>query len=206
MAVDDCRFRLSLMKTQHQVSPQTPSREGEGREPRLGVDIGRVIIAGDGPDTSFVGGTDEEALRAPEVDGAVAAIARLVPQFGRRVWLVSKCGPRVQARTRLWLARQRFFERTGVPENNLLFCRTRPEKAPICLKLGITCFVDDRVDVLVSMAGIVPLRLLFGARTSPEAGVLPVAGWRQAESALAAASASRMPGVANAANPATETR
>ncbi|MFK5221766.1 hypothetical protein ACI3PI_10215, partial [Lactobacillus helveticus] len=49
---------------------------------RLGIDIGRVIIHGDGPDTSFVGaGTDEEALEAPAMDGALDTIARLVRCF-----------------------------------------------------------------------------------------------------------------------------
>ena len=34
-------------------------------EPTLGIDIGRVIIHGDGPDTSFIGATDDDAMRAP---------------------------------------------------------------------------------------------------------------------------------------------
>ncbi len=155
------------------------------REPRLGVDIGRVIIAGDGPDTSFIGGSEEEALRAPAMEGAFEALARLTARFEGRVWLVSKCGPRVEARSRLWLARHRFFETTGIRADNLRFCRRRPEKAPICAKLGITCFIDDRIDVLAAMAGIVPTRLLFGARAAQSPDVLPVVDWRAAERAAA---------------------
>ena len=30
-------------------------------KPTLGIDIGRVIIHGDGPDTSFIGATDDGA-------------------------------------------------------------------------------------------------------------------------------------------------
>jgi 5'(3')-deoxyribonucleotidase len=155
---------------------------------RLGVDIGRVIISGDGPDTSFIGGTDEEALRAPAIEGAFEALARLRARFAGRVWLVSKCGKRIEARTRTWLAHHRFFEVTGLDPQHLLFCRTRPEKAPICARLGVTCFVDDRLDVLASMEGIARTRLLFGANHSPDPRVTAVRDWSEVEAAILAAS------------------
>jgi len=154
-------------------------------EPRLGVDIGRVIIAGDGPDTSFVGGSEEDALRAPAIDGAFEVLTRLRESFHGRVWLVSKCGARVQARTRSWLEHQRFFGRTGIDPQHLVFCRARADKAPICAELGITCFVDDRADVLDAMQGAVGLRLLFGASVTTLHGVVPVVGWPAAEDVIA---------------------
>ena len=46
-------------------------------EPRLGVDIDRVIIHGDGPDTSFIDGSNDDALNAPAMSGAFQALARL---------------------------------------------------------------------------------------------------------------------------------
>jgi hypothetical protein len=95
-------------------------------------------------------------------------------------WLISKCGPRVQARTRLWLAHRRFFESTAIDAGHLLFCRSRPEKAPLAKGLGITCFVDDRTDVLAAMAGIVPHRILFGAELAPD-GVIAAGTWELAE-------------------------
>ena len=52
-------------------------KKNGAREPRMGVDVGRVIIAGDGPDTSFIGGSDDDATRAPEVVGAFEALTRL---------------------------------------------------------------------------------------------------------------------------------
>lgn len=151
--------------------------------PVLGVDIGRVIIAGDGPDTSFVSGSDAAAMRAPAMPGAFETLARLCHGFGGRVWLVSKCGPKVQARTRLWLDRHRFFQTTGIPYGQLRFCRERREKAPICAELGISLFVDDRLDVLQAMAGIVRHRFQFGA-TSAAIGVVPVPTWAAAEVAI----------------------
>jgi hypothetical protein len=155
--------------------------------PCLGVDIGRVIIAGDGPDTSFIGGSDEDAMRAPEMPGAIEALTRLRARFEGRVWLVSKCGPRIQARTREWLAARRFFERTGIEPAHLEFCRTRPEKAPICARLGVTCFVDDRWDVLASMAGIVPHRIHFGQSEARDASVAAAPGWREVEAIVSGA-------------------
>ena len=36
---------------------------------------------------------------------AFDAIARLVRSFGGRVWIVSKCGKKIEARSRMWLER-----------------------------------------------------------------------------------------------------
>lgn len=136
--------------------------------PQLGVDIGRVIIDGDhhpsGDDTAFLKGGTEEMLRTPPVDGVLDTLARLVRLFGGRVWLVSTCGPRVQHRTRQWLLHHRVYQHTGIPPSHVRFCRQQPDKAVHCAELAISHFVDDRVDVLVALAGIVPHRYLFGPR------------------------------------------
>jgi hypothetical protein len=150
----------------------------------LGVDIGRVIIHGDGPDTSFIGGSDADAMNAPPMAGVIESLTRLTALFEGRVWIVSKCGPRIQQRSRDWLAHHRFFEQTGIPKHQIRFCRKRPEKAPICLELGIGLFVDDRLDVLTAMAGVVAHRFLFGASSSPDSGVVAVPTWGAAESAI----------------------
>jgi hypothetical protein len=154
--------------------------------PVLGVDIGRVLIHGDGPDTSFIGGSEEDAVKAPPMEGALESLTRLSVRLGGRIWLVSKCGPKVQARTIRWLDHHRFFEATGIPAGQLRFCRERHEKAPICAKLGIRLFVDDRLDVLSAMQGVVPYRFQFGVMSAP-AGIHPVATWSDAEAAILAA-------------------
>lgn len=151
------------------------------QEPRLGVDVGRVIIAGDGPDTSFLGVSDDDAMRAPAMEGAFESLARLVALYEGRVWLVSKCGERVQQRTRRWLAHHGFFEATGLRQDRVRFCRERREKAPICAELRVTCFVDDREDVLAAMAGVVPTRILFGAHAARGAEIVPAPDWATAE-------------------------
>jgi hypothetical protein len=47
------------------------------------------------------------------------------------------------------------------------FCRKRPEKRDHAIALGLTHFVDDRVDVLQALRGVVPRLYLFGAQTGP---------------------------------------
>jgi hypothetical protein len=58
------------------------------REPRLGIDIGRVIISGDahpdGGDTAFFEGDEAMMLAIPEMPGAFEAIATLTRRFGGR--------------------------------------------------------------------------------------------------------------------------
>jgi hypothetical protein len=124
----------------------------------LGIDIGRVIIGGDGKDdTSFF---TNGFLLTPELPAAIDSIAKLAPLFDA-VYLVSKCGEKVQHKSKTWLYWNKFSERTGIPEENFRFCLTRPEKAPICKELGITHFIDDKLDVLDHMHGIVDHRYLF---------------------------------------------
>ena len=136
------------------------------RQPVLGLDIGRVIInAADSSgqaDTSFLSGSDEAALSTPASPGALEAIHELVAAFDGRVWLVSKCGPRIQQLTKRWLRRQRFHELTGVRQDRVLFCLKRPQKRDHCLAIGATHFVDDRLDVLQHLVGLVPHLYWFG--------------------------------------------
>lgn len=134
--------------------------------PKLGLDFGRVL-AGPGPvdsgeDTSFVGGSVDDALATPPFPGMFEVVPQLVERFGGRVWLVSKARSLTQHKTRLWLAHHNFFQRTGIAPDNLHFCHHRQEKALHCRKLGITHFVDDRLDVLGHLEGIVERRYLFG--------------------------------------------
>lgn len=161
------------------------------RQPRLGIDIGRVIINGPahphGGDTAFFTGDDATLLATPEVPGAVATIARLVTLFDGQVWLVSKCGPRVAQRTLRWLAGHGFHQRTGVPAEHVRFCRTRADKRLHCEQLALTHFIDDHPEVHAAIRGAVDHQYLFGARP----GVIPdhvcaVPTWAHAEQMIIA--------------------
>lgn len=147
---------------------------------RIGIDIGRVII---GPvvsgtaDTSFLGSRLQDALRTPPAEGSFEAIAELAPGF-EGVWLVSKCGPSVQEKTLAWLAHHHFYDRTGVPREHVRFCRKRPEKALHARELGLTHFIDDRLDVLEHLRPLVPHLYWFGEQDRPAPGwVVPVLRW-----------------------------
>lgn len=153
----------------------------------LGVDFGGVIqggaVVGGVEDTTFLTGGDEAAMATPEVPGAFLALARLTKDFEGRVWIVSKCGPRVEARTWAWLEHHDFFAATGIDPSHLRFCRQRSEKADRCRELAVSHFIDDRSDVLEHLAGVVAHRFLFGVRADavPE-GAVRVKDWEQAVS------------------------
>ena len=161
-----------------------------GREARLGIDIGRVIINGPshpGGDTAFFKGSEPVMLATPEMNGSVAAITRLTGLFSSRVWLISKCGTRVQDRTSRWLDHHCFFTRTGIPPGHLRFCRARAEKRIHCEELGLTHFVDDNPEVHDAIRGIVDYQYFFGPQQAPvpRYGV-HVPDWQHAEAAIAA--------------------
>lgn len=155
-------------------------------ENRLGIDIGRVIMApvlGGKADTSFLQGGLEQALRTPPSPGAFAAIATLVQACRRQAWLVSKAGPNVQRKTWLWLEHHDFYRHTGIKPGHVYFCLRREDKAAHCAALGITHFVDDRLDVLEHLRGVVGHRYLFGEQPADIAvpqGVVAVIDWARA--------------------------
>ena len=168
------------------------SQEAPATPPVLGIDIGRVLImAGDqdGPDTSFLGSSLEAAVHTPPYPGMFEVLPELVSAFAGRVWLVSKAFPKTQEKTRCWFARHRFFERTGIPDSNLIFCLRRDQKAQICQDKGITHFIDDRQDVLRHMSAAVPHRFLFGPQTTtvlPETDLTQVPTWHAVHRAMVA--------------------
>lgn len=137
----------------------------------IGIDIGRVIIGAVGSDgrvdTSFLSGGEEHAMRTPPSPGAFETIRALVAQNEGRVWLVSKCGKRIEDRSRRWLEHQDFFAKTGVSQDNLRFCKRRPDKAGHARDLALTHFIDDRVDVHRHLVDIVPNLYLFGVQDQP---------------------------------------
>jgi hypothetical protein len=151
--------------------PEAMNDTSTVRQPRLGIDIGRVIINGPahpgGGDTAFFSGDEATMLATPEMPDAFDVIARLVDRFDGRVWLVSKCGERVAQRSRRWLAGHHFHERTAVPVGHVRFCRTRPDKRVHCVELGLTHFVDDHPEVHAAIRGAVSHQYFFGPQRQP---------------------------------------
>ncbi|MFK3985694.1 hypothetical protein ACI2K4_35695 [Micromonospora sp. NPDC050397] len=162
------------------VGQQRPGRSrspyrgpGLTRPPTLGVDVGGVIVTlvDRDEDTSFFG---SRPLETPAVAGVFDALATLtVGPFAARVHLVSKAGPKVAANTRAWLTHHDFFDRTKIPAANLHFVRERADKSPVCQRLGVTHFVDDRLDVLAHLDTVEHRYLFLGgtAEQTPADGV-----------------------------------
>jgi len=86
------------------------------------------------------------ARRPPPAEGSFDVVRELVARSGGNAWLVSKCGPSVQKKTVAWLRHHGFHEHTGMPPDQVRFCLERREKAVHAKKLGLTVFVDDRLD------------------------------------------------------------
>ena len=76
---------------------------------------------------------------------------------------------------------------TGVPRDHVRFCRKRHEKADHAKEIGLTHFIDDRLDVLEHLRGLVPQLILFGER-QPETPpwVFGATDWRSVERWFAA--------------------
>ncbi len=158
---------------------------------KLGVDVGGVIIdavRNDNTDTSFL---SDNYLTTTAVPDAFNSLRHLVgSRFHENVFVVSKCGPVVEDKTRRWFTHHHFHERTGILEGHIRFCRKRPDKEPICKSIGITHFVDDRIDVLLYLSGTVPHLYLFNPEPQAieyahQRGIIPVTGWKEVLSALA---------------------
>jgi hypothetical protein len=147
------------------------------RQPRLGIDIGRVIIDGAshpaGGDTAFFHGDEATMLATPEMPGAIETIATLVSQVDGRVWLVSKCGPKIQAKTLRWLDAHDFYGRTGLSRDQVRYCRARADKRIHCVELELTHFVDDHPEVHEAIRGAVDHQYFFGPQRArvPSYGV-----------------------------------
>lgn len=122
----------------------------------LGIDIGNVITGDTDKSVLFT----DKYLEVPEIKGAFQSIKILYRYFSGRVYLVSKCREQVQNKTKHWLSHHGFYKATGVQEDNVFFCHKRHEKAPICERLGVTHFIDDRLEVLGYLK-TVPYKYLF---------------------------------------------
>jgi hypothetical protein len=130
---------------------------------KIGIDVGRVIIdsANEHTDKSFFG---ENFLKSTAVPEAFWSIAELCDHFKGEAYIVSKCGALIQKKTREWFRYHNFHVLTGLRPEHMHFCRERSDKAIICAELGITDFIDDRLEVLGYLLHPVQHRILFQGR------------------------------------------
>lgn len=128
----------------------------------LGVDLGGVVI-----DRIYSKGNlfyNDYFLLTSEIAGAIDAL-RLLREMGYEIFIVSKAdNNNFLNRTILWLEYQLFYERTGIDRDNVFFCEDRGKKALFCKENGITHLIDDRLEIIGSMVGVVPNLYLFRPR------------------------------------------
>jgi carboxypeptidase C (cathepsin A) len=125
----------------------------------LGVDIGNVIINNR---FNYLNTLDESGYAAlPEVDSAFDSLKTLNQYFSGEVYLISKCTPWAEEQILKWLEKHNFYSKTGVNKQHVHFVREKQEKDVICKKLGITHFIDDRLEVLSHMINSTPNLFLF---------------------------------------------
>lgn len=122
---------------------------------RIGIDIGNVIIAGDGDDTNFF---TDNWIETPENEGAWGSMLDL-KRAGHELHIISKCGPFIEDRSLKWLDKHAFGY--ALPLHRTHFVRKRHLKAPMAQALELDIFIDDRKDIIDSMQGIVTYPILF---------------------------------------------
>ncbi len=130
----------------------------------LGVDCGDVILnvwSGPIPDAM-------DSLRA-------------IVQSGRfeKVYIVSKAHPITRIIYLAWLSHLDFWNYTGIARRDLYFCLRHKDKAPICEKLGITHFVDDRFEVLSHLKTVPYRYALAPTKPHPFKDAIVVHSWKE---------------------------
>ena len=122
---------------------------------KIGIDIGNVIIGGEGADTQFF---TDNFLATPEVEGAWNSI-HVLRLAGFELHIISKCGLVVEAKSLRWLNTNAFTEL--IPLHRIHFVRKRSLKAPMAQALELDIFIDDREDIIETMQGVVEYPILF---------------------------------------------
>ncbi|CAE7910833.1 unnamed protein product, partial [Symbiodinium necroappetens] len=139
-----------LFLTMSADKPKAP-----GTQPRIGIDIGGVLTRQG--DRTYMGPLDEWDTTW-EADGALDAVGKIAQVFGpSNTFLVSKVSPGKSMHRRMeqWLHETMdFCEVTGVPKDNIVFVSAvsgTQGKGVVCERLGISHFVDDKIEVLKSV-------------------------------------------------------
>ncbi|MDX1959499.1 MAG: hypothetical protein SFU98_13050 [Leptospiraceae bacterium] len=117
---------------------------------KIGIDIGGVLINRDTDSEKLF--FSENFISTPEVRASIQCIKFLISKFSsENIYLISKCSKHIEEKTIEWLNHRYFFSETEFSRDNLIFCRTRIEKASIAEHLGLDAFIDDRFSVLEHM-------------------------------------------------------
>ena len=125
----------------------------------------------------------ERYLEVPLVPGVLGSLVRLRARFGSQVYLIST---NIRRRREALEILDKHGILHFVGHDRVVMCETDAGKADTCRELGISHFVDDRLEVL-ELLGTVARRYLFQSETdaaaSPAlpANVLRVSSWSAIE-------------------------
>lgn len=111
----------------------------------LGIDLGNTIIKN----------------RVPLPDAFRVIRLLIERRFRDRVVIVSRVNEEQEVRARAFVTSKAFVSEVGIPLERVHFCRKRDQKGPICKRLGITHFIDDRPEVMAFMPESVVHKILF---------------------------------------------
>jgi hypothetical protein len=132
--------------------------------PSIGVDLGNVII-----DHKNFGTTENYVLTQdynliPPVTNALEALRKLnESRFMDRVFIIYNASEIIDSKIFGWLNYNDFFRQTGIDKGHVLRSNTGRKKNLFCKNMQLTHFVDDRLEVLNCLMGLVPnLYLLNG--------------------------------------------
>ncbi|MDO8590699.1 MAG: hypothetical protein Q7R65_01835 [bacterium] len=115
----------------------------------LGIDIGGVLADRENiPNGAYrsLYNPDDSYLEVLPFPGALDVVDRLNKERFGKVYIVSQIAKTLEERSQNWLNQYGFHE--IIPVSQVHFCEERQQKRPICEKLGITHFIDDRLTVL----------------------------------------------------------
>lgn len=125
----------------------------------LVCDIGNVLVTRNPQQSEQWLDDPTHYLETAYVPGVAEVLRTLTKVVGpERAWLLSKCSPETERRTREFLE-QRFYAETGMRLDRVRFCRDRTGpagKAPIILdqlwdRNGPLLVIDDRAQILVDV-------------------------------------------------------
>ena len=119
-------------------------------------------------------------LDVPMVPGVLASLERLGSRFGAHLYLIST-NVRRRPQALEILEKHRILEFVG--RDHVVLCDTDAAKAIACRDLGITHFVDDRVEVLDLLVTVTRRYLFTTDATSPSlpGNTLRVSSWSAIE-------------------------
>lgn len=123
----------------------------------LGIDLGNVIIdhLSFGTTRDYVENGDYTLI--PPVENVFESLRTLNEEiFNGNMFVVYNATDVADAKIQSWLEYHNFYEVTGIRKDRVHRTENGRDKSSICKRYRATHFIDDRLEVLKHLIGIVP--------------------------------------------------